>query len=358
MRAGLFIGAAIAAAFFAAPSAPVLGESLLSAPVNQASHMAGVSTPVEAHAPERLARTGLYELGRPFSPQYPLWSDGAAKTRWVYLPPGTMIDGTDEQAWTFPVGTRFWKEFTFNGRKAETRMLWKASADRWIAASYVWNEEGTDAVLAAPEGAVSNVDVAPGRRHMIPSRDECLMCHGTRQTGPLGFTALQLSVDRDPNAIHGEPISPGMVTLETLVAERLLASARPDLIDRPPSIRTSDSSTRAVLGYLSTNCGSCHNGRGEIAALGPILKISELLRDGDAVARGLVGQATHWQVPGVPEGESVLINPDMPEKSALLVRMRSRRPSSQMPPLGTTIRDERAIDAIKRWVDTQVVRSH
>ena len=51
-----------------------------------------------------LSETGLYAAGRPglsstrrtapFSPQYPLWSDGAAKARWIYLPPGTAIDTT------------------------------------------------------------------------------------------------------------------------------------------------------------------------------------------------------------------------------------------------------------------------
>ena len=78
-----------------------------------------------------MSETGLYAAGRPgrdrsgeppFSPQYPLWSDGAAKARWIYLPPGTAIDTSDPDDWTFPVGTRFWKEFTFNGRKVETRL--------------------------------------------------------------------------------------------------------------------------------------------------------------------------------------------------------------------------------------------
>jgi hypothetical protein len=34
----------------------------------------------------------------------------------------------------------------------------------------------------------------------------------------------------------------------------------------------------------------------------------------------------------------------------MLVRMRSRRPSTQMPPLGTNLRDEAAIDAITKWL--------
>jgi hypothetical protein len=105
-----------------------------------------------------------------------------------------------------------------------------------------------------------------------------------------------------------------------------------------------------MLGYLTANCGSCHNGRGEIAAMGPTLKIDDLLRDGDAVARAMIGQRTKWQVPGVVEGTSVLIDPNAPEQSAMLVRMRSRRPSSQMPPLGTVVRDAVAVERLGTWI--------
>jgi len=33
------------------------------------------------------------------------------------------------------------------------------------------------------------------------------------------------------------------------------------------------------------------------------------------------------------------------------VRMRSRRPSSQMPPLGTTVADRDAIELVSAWID-------
>jgi len=33
------------------------------------------------------------------------------------------------------------------------------------------------------------------------------------------------------------------------------------------------------------------------------------------------------------------------------VRMRSRRPSSQMPPLGTTVADGDAIELVSAWID-------
>ena len=312
----------------------------------------------DACAPQRLSDTGLYAPGtigtvdarnRAYAPQYPLWSDGAAKARWVYLPEGTTIDTSDPAEWTFPVGTRFWKEFAFNGRKVETRFLWRATEARWIFATYVWNEEQTDAVLAPADGVPGAAELAPGRRHDIPGETECRACHGSSRPGPLGFNALQLSTDRDPNAIHGEPLAPGMITLATLDAERRFSPSRPEWIANPPRIRTSNPRTRAVLGYLAANCGACHNRSGEIGAAVPSLRHGDIA-DGDAVAAGLLHRATVWQIPGQPDGSTQLIDPASPDISAMLVRMRSRRPSSQMPPLGTKLRDDAALDAIAKWI--------
>ena len=319
----------------------------------------------EERLPERLSATGLYVRGqvgvvapenRPFSPQYPLWSDGAVKSRWVYLPPGATIDATNPNEWQLPVGTRFWKEFAFGGRRVETRMIWRASRTRWVFATYVWNRDGTDALLAPAEGVPNVAGVSATKQHSIPSVTDCQACHGTTRPQPLGFNALQLSPDRDPNAIHGEPPGPHMLTLDTLLREARLSGAPREAYAKPPRIQTGSAETRAALGYLFANCGGCHNGRGEIAALGPTLRIDALLNDGDAVARELVDQPTRWQVPGVPDGRSVVIDDDAPEKSALLVRMRSRSPSSQMPPLGTVLRDSAAVERLTQWVTRDLAR--
>ena len=330
-------------------------------------------------APPRLSDTGLYVEGSPsprgpasadqgshglvinpanraFSPQYPLWTDGATKKRWVYLPHGAAIDARDAAEWQFPAGTRFWKEFSFDGRKVETRFLWRTSTGTWVFATYIWNEEQTDAVLAPERGVRADIEVAPGRRHEIPGATDCQACHGAKRPGPLGFNALQLSTDRDPDAIHGEPLAPGMIDLATLVNERRLEPARHELVANPPRIPASSPATRAVLGYFAANCGSCHNRSGETSFTGPSLKHGDLLDDGDAVARSLAGFKTSWQVPGQPEGASLMINPAIPDASAMLVRMRSRRPSSQMPPLGTVLRDEKAIAAIEKWIATDLRR--
>ncbi len=322
----------------------------------QQPHLAAADRSGDAALPAHLAETGLFASDgtgaiaagiRPFAPQYPLWTDGARKRRWIHLPAGTAIDASNPRQWEFPVGTRLWKEFSFAGRPVETRVLWKASDTGWLAGSYAWNKEGTDAVLAEVDGVAGAMEIAPGRQHNIPSRSDCAACHGEARR-PLGFNPLQLSNDRDPNAIHGEPLAPDMVTLRTLFDEGLLTAADPALGQTPPRIVAADPQTRAVLGYLSGNCGACHNGDGQIAAQLPSFAYPDVV-DGRAIVQQLIGQPSRWQAKGQSEGTK-LIDPVSPESSAVLLRMSSRRPSSQMPPLGTVLPDREAIETIRRWI--------
>jgi hypothetical protein len=314
--------------------------------------------PLPATLPERLAESGLYLPGtlvvdprnRAFSPQYPLWTDGAHKSRWIQLPPGGRIVARDADTWEFPVGTRLWKEFGFGGRKVETRMLWRASADTWTYGAYVWNDAQTEATLAPAEGLRAVAEVAPGKTHSVPSRDDCRACHESGAGNVLGFSALQLSPDRDPGAPHAEPLQPGMVTLQALVDERLI-EAPPGLFARAPRI-PGDARTRATLGYLSANCGHCHHEQSTIATVRFPLRMpayasaAEVARTVDA----LVARTTKWDLPHRTPGTTVAVRPGAPDLSALLVRMRSRRPSSQMPPLGTTVADRDAVDLVAAWI--------
>ena len=187
--------------------------------------------------PQRLSETGLYNDARglavdarnlAFTPQYPLWTDGATKRRWIRLPERQTIDAARIDAWEFPVGTRFWKEFSFGGRRAETRMLRKVAAGRWEFASYTWNDAQTDATLAPAGGVPDAVEIAPGKWHSIPSVGECRACHDSNRTEPLGFTALQLSDDRDPLAVHGETPGDDTVTFRRLVEGGLLRNVAPE----------------------------------------------------------------------------------------------------------------------------------
>jgi hypothetical protein len=197
---------------------------------------------------------------------------------------------------------------------------------------------------------------------------ECRSCHDSSRTEILGFNALQLSTDRDLNALHGEALTSEMVTLRTLVDEQLMTPPRPELLISPPRIAATSPQTRAALGYLSTNCGSCHNRDSSIAKLGLILKdpVAER-RDAISQSRGgeplglskpecsaaiatTLDQRGHWVVPETPE-QSRMINPGRPESSAIIRRVKSRSPISQMPPIGTVVADRAAIELLTSWVN-------
>jgi len=309
--------------------------------------------------PGRLSDTGLYLPGtltvdprnRSYAPQYPLWTDGAAKSRWVRLPPGGHIDASAADDWSVPVGTTFWKEFAFAGRKVETRMLQRVTSERWSYASYVWNDAQTDALLAPDQGVPAVAEVASGKRHDIPARADCRTCHENGGSPALGFTALQLSDDRDPAAPHGELLQPGMVTLRTLIAEKRLEPVHPALLRHAPRI-AGDPRTRTALGYLTGNCGHCHNERSAVATVRFPLRAAGFARPAqvDDVVAQLLARVTTWDLPGRAPGTSAMIEPGVPDLSVLVARMRSRRPSSQMPPLGTVVADREALDLIAAWI--------
>ena len=322
---------------------------------------AGDSAPVPPQPPRLLSQTGLYaEPGTTriaprnlhYSPQYPLWSDGAQKSRWVFIPPGQKIDAHSTDAWDFPAGTKFWKEFAFGGRKAETRLLWKVSSTEWLFATYVWSPDQSDATLAPASGIPNFMEIAPGKRHSIPGVLDCKMCHDSRRTEILGFNALQLSTDRDPNAPHAEPLGPDMATLQTLVEKRLLAPARADLVAHPPRIPSDNPRTRSALGYMATNCGACHNAENPIASLGMLLQhASDAAAAADEPAlQTAFGVGSRWAIPGTKPGETQRLSPGDPAHSSVLHRMRSRSPISQMPPLGTTLVDEAAVRLLTQWI--------
>ena len=348
---------------------------ILVAAIVKATAGHGTGATLAPVAPQLLSQTGLYTTpprtiraagtpagegmlhidsrNRPFSPQYPLWSDGAAKRRWIRLPEGAAIDATNLSRWEFPIGTKFWKEFSFDGHKVETRFLWRVSTDRWVFASYAWNAAQTDATLAPEAGIPDVAEVAPGKRHTIPGTADCRSCHDSARTEILGFDALNLSDDRDPNAPHAEPLTRGMITLRALTEENLLTPNRTELVTRPPRIEAASAQARAALGYLSTNCGSCHNRESSIASLGLILKhsLSEPRGQCTAALATTAGKRGHWVVPEAQEA-SRIINPGHPESSALVRRVKSRRPSSQMPPLGTVLIDRQAVDLLTSWVQS------
>ena len=66
----------------------------------------------------------------------------------------------------------------------------------------------------------------------------------------------------------------------------------------------------------------------------------------------LEGHRTKWQVPGVPDGESVVIDPRASRAERDAAPHALAQPASQMPPLGTVIQDREAIALLQRWLES------
>ena len=136
-----------------------------------------------ATLPDRLSETGVDGPDViAYVPQFELWSDGATKRRWFQLPADQPIDTSAPDSWSFPVGTRVWKEFSRDGVRIETRILSKTAPGvrGWAALSYVWNRDESEA-FAEPVGRLR----AGGTDHNVPAAGECAACHGGRkQLGP------------------------------------------------------------------------------------------------------------------------------------------------------------------------------
>jgi hypothetical protein len=308
--------------------------------------------------PRSLLDTGLYAPGTktpradvmPFTPQYPLWSDGAAKRRWIWLPPGTAIDASRPDAWEFPRGTKLWKEFA-HGEALETRYLERGDDGEWHFASYLWNADGTDAQLA-PRAGIRELPApaAPGATYSIPAENDCRACHEGAPVPVLGFSALQLSGDRDPLAPHSEG---GATTdLRTFIARGLLVNLPEKLVQAPPRIAATSAAERAALGYLHGNCGNCHNAEGPLAVLDLNLaqRVAPPAGERNPALATLVGVRSDFRPAGAPP-DAARISPGHSNESVLALRMRSRDPLQQMPPLGTRAVDEDAMTLITRWID-------
>jgi hypothetical protein len=266
-----------------------------------------------------------------YEPQFVLWSDGATKQRWLYLPPGTQIDTTDMDYWTYPVGTRAFKEFSRDGKLIETRMLHKYAPNQWAMIAYEWNAAGTEA-LPAPSG----VQNASGTQHDIPTTADCQVCHDKMPDKLLSVSAIQLS--------------------HSLGGTKIMDLANLGKLTNPPSAAFTlpgDATDRAALGYMHANCGNCHNEHSFVFAVVDMqlwLKTSELgTVTGTSTYTTTVNQAL---TASNPTPNSFRIVPGNAGQSDVHFRMNQRGELTQMPPLASELIDTTGLAAVDAWINS------
>jgi len=293
--------------------------------------------------PRNLAEFGFFadEAGREpsfgvidYELNTPLWSDGADKLRYLYVPEGEVIEADGEGLLQFPVGSAIIKTFAFGEgteqRFIETRVLLHR-ADGWLALPYRWNEGQTEARLALA-GARIPITTPAGEEisYRIPNKNQCKSCHSLDgEVIPIGPKARNLAPE----------------LLSQLAGQGSL-DKMPEVAQVMPKWHDEGAKTDALArAYLDVNCAHCHRPGGGASNSGLDLRWEQ----DDAFAIGV-------SKPPVAAGRGsggllVSIEPGDPDASILVHRMLSNEADVAMPELGRSTVDHKAIAVMRKWIE-------
>jgi hypothetical protein len=326
----------------------------------------------------------------PYEVNSPLWSDNAAKTRAFVLPAGGKIhvkncsssatpaemaecispmsipQGPAETGtWVFPVGTVMIKNFLFDGKLVETRLLMHvdaataaliANGTDWVGYNYAWNEAQTEALVVP--NTRTDVMFNTGKQTVqwhYPSFIDCIGCHNPA-TGPLGPETDQMNrVVNGTNQIDAFKTM-GLFDATAPTAPYAAAQVEPYAnaalgLTGPPAGTTTDQMARS---YLAANCGFCH--RPDVNDQGFDLRYSLSLHD-----TGICNLQEQNGIPTMPLVPYADLAPGNHAASALWIRMNTPIAASdptemtdvgRMPPLASYVVDPQAIALIGQWIDS------
>jgi uncharacterized repeat protein (TIGR03806 family) len=313
--------------------------------------------------PRRLSETGLFDSVAehrmaagvvPYDVNAPLWSDGAAKQRYLAIPGHEPIDYQPQGAWGLPEGTVLVKTFSLelaagdpaSLRRVETRLLTRTQG-HWHGYSYAWNDEQTDAVLVEAAGANREYAIADSKSPAgartqtwhYPSRAECMMCHSRAAAYVLGLNTAQM------NRTHryGDEIDNQVAWLDAHGYFRTSPTRTAGELARlaDPADETAPLEQR-VKAYLHVNCSICHvadgggNSRMELGYQTPRAEMQ------------VVGVKPQHDALGV--ADALLVAPGEPDRSLLVKRMETLTPG-RMPRLATSVVDEQAVQLLRAWIE-------
>ena len=265
----------------------------------------------------------------PYRLNTPLFSDGADKLRFIYVPEGQSVSYGEDGLVQFPVGSALIKTFAFgegkDRRLIETRVLLHR-ADGWLALPYLWNEEQSEARLAVA-GARIDLTTPKGEAisYRVPNKNQCKECHGLNgAVTPIGPKARNMSAEW--LAKHFGDVPQG-------------ADIMPVWENR--SDATTEAAARA---YLDVNCAHCHRPGATASNSGLDLRWQQQ----DPTSIGIMKRPV---AAGRGAGAHLFdIVPGKPDQSILLHRMLSNEPGVAMPEVGKATIDEEGAEAVRKWI--------
>ncbi|WP_282773881.1 PQQ-dependent sugar dehydrogenase [Phaeodactylibacter xiamenensis] len=294
----------------------------------------------------------------PYQVNSPLWSDGAAKRRWMAIPndgafdsPAEKIQFSSREDWQFPEGTVFIKHFELpkarpNGQAAplETRFFVLGTDGKSYGLTYKWNDEGTDAFLLKADASKTFTLYEGGmpvaeQTWDYPRRDQCLSCHTANANFVLGVKTHQLNGDLTYPA-SGETLNQLAYLSDVGILDHSIVN--PDSYPRAYAIDDTDADLELrVRSYLDANCASCHR-LGGVQDLKMDLRFQLPLH-----LQNLINEPTSSSN---SDPNRMIVKPGDHTNSEIWVRDASLS-SNQMPPLARSIIDEPYIDYLAEWID-------
>lgn len=251
-----------------------------------------------------LKGTGFFPEGDPTKPsaalvpydvKVPLWSDGAKKHRYVYVPPGKSIKPEKNgKGFRFPAKTTFVKYFVLPNKDKtplEVRFVHKAGPKDWQYLTYIVKKDGSSKRNEYPVKIKRK-----GRKHRVPSNLECQMCHQSDKP-VLGFEPKQLN-------FRTERAQPKLITnqIDYLALRGIIESKNVSKLVQTPSIsKPSDSSlslNERVRTYMDVNCSTCHRPDSKVEAYDLDLRknaIDTRLRAEEKVVPGSPKKSILWK---------------------------------------------------------------
>jgi uncharacterized repeat protein (TIGR03806 family) len=306
----------------------------------------GTQAPVSF--PQKLSETGCVDPADPRKPasgllpydvNSPLWSDGAAKERYLALPDGKQIRVGDDGDWELPIGTVLVKTFLVGTRRVETRLFMRHSDGTWGGYSYEWDDAESDATLL-PANKSKQVGA---QSWYFPSRAECIRCHTSAAGFSLGLETGQLN--RDLHYTSTNRLSNQVATFEHL---GLFEGPLPPQESRAryPAPSAGDGLEPRARAYLHANCSSCH--RPNSTGRGPAD-----LRFATSLAQvGICNAVPQQGDLGVANAR--LLVPGEPARSLLSVRMHALD-AYRMPPLASRVEDTEGTALVDAWISSLTV---
>ena len=286
----------------------------------------------------------------PYDLNMPLFSDYAAKKRFVYVPEGSIITFDTTGVLDLPLGSVLIKHFYYPSssgvdKYVETRLLIRKE-NSWQAENYEWNAAQTDAVRTVVGGTRNLTVEVNGQTetfsYLIPNQNQCKNCHANSgKVEPIGPVIQNLNKSYDYSSGTENQI-------DKWISAGILSSPSYANIPSWPKLDDASSSlNKRARAYLATNCSSCHRLEGSAANSGLYLEY----RNTDSLSLGF------WKTPvaaGAGSGGlTYVIKPGYADESILLFRMISDQINERMPEIGRSLAHDEGIALIRDWINSQ-----